>query len=182
MLIDNGEIAIYQYSTQEEKKKIKLDNWSETVLLTFFFPQRKVIQYETNFIHTVAIQESSGKCTVAAVGFSRLPYASRLSGSFVSQPPQILLRIFYDIPCCGGQFLAQSYTHTRQSTPVDIAHFAPGFYSTPGLVFDVFLEIIFLENSPFLVSLSTQHAVQVGTQYRLVLCGAPPSPASVVVL
>ena len=72
MLIDNGEIAIYQYSTQEEKKKIKLDNWSETVLLTFFFPQRKVIQYKTNFIHTVAIQESSGKCTVAAVGFSRL--------------------------------------------------------------------------------------------------------------
>ena len=38
MLIDNGEIAIYQYSTQEEKNKIKLDNWSETVLLTFFFP------------------------------------------------------------------------------------------------------------------------------------------------
>ena len=63
---------------------------------------------------------------------------------------------------------------------MDIAHFAPGFYSTPGLVIDVFLEIIFLENSPFLVSPSTQH--QVGTQYKLVLCGAPPSPASVVVL
>ena len=88
----------------------------------------------------------------------------------------------YPVGGRGGQFLAQSYTHTRQITPVDIAHFAPGFYSTPGLVFDVFLEIIFLENSPFLVSPSTQHAVQVGTQYKLVLCGAPPSPASVVVL
>ena len=88
----------------------------------------------------------------------------------------------YPVGGRGGQFLAQSYTHIRQSTPVDIAHFAPGFYSTPGLVFDVFLEIIFLENSPFLDSPSTQHAVQVGTQYKLVLCGAPPSPASVVVL
>ena len=65
---------------------------------------------------------------------------------------------------------------------MDIAQFAPGLYSTPGLVFDVFHEIIFLENSYFLVSPSTQHAVPVGTQYRLVLCGAPPSPASVVVL
>ena len=84
----------------------------------------------------------------------------------------------YPVGGRGGQFLAQSYTHIRQSTPVDIAHFAPGFYSTPGLVFDVFLEIIFLENSPFLVSPSTQHA----RKYKLVLCGAPPSPASVVVL
>ena len=82
----------------------------------------------------------------------------------------------------GGEFLAQSYTHIRQSAPVDIAHLAPGFYSTPGLVFDIFHEIIFLENSHFLVSPSTQHAVPVGTHYRLVLCGAPPSPASVVVL
>ena len=65
---------------------------------------------------------------------------------------------------------------------MDIAHFAPGFYSTPGLVFYVFLKILFLENSHFLVSPSTQHAVPVGTQNRLVLCGAPPSPASVVVL
>ena len=66
---------------------------------------------------------------------------------------------------------------------MDIAHLAPGFYSTPGLVFDVFHEItFFLENSHFLVSPLTQHAVPVGTQYRLVLCGAPPSPASVVVL
>ena len=96
------------------EKKIKLDNWSETVLLTFFSPQRKVIQYKTNFIHTVAIQESSGKCTVAAVGFSRLPYASRLSGSFVSQPPQILLRIIYDVPCWrawGSVSRSELYTH-----------------------------------------------------------------------
>ena len=74
-----------------------------------------------------------------------------------------------------------SYTH-RQSTPVDIAHFARGFYSTPGSVFYVFPKISFLENSHFLVSLTTQHAVPVGTQYRLVLCSAPPCPASVVVL
>ena len=31
----------------------------------------------------------------------------------------------------------------RQSAPMDIAHFAPGFYSSPGLVFYVFPEIIF---------------------------------------
>ena len=65
---------------------------------------------------------------------------------------------------------------------MDIAHFARGFYSTPGLVFYVFPKTFFLENSHFLVSPSTQHAVPVGAQYRLVLCGAPPSPASVVVL
>ena len=66
---------------------------------------------------------------------------------------------------------------------MDIAHFAPGFYSTPRLVFYVFLKkFVFLENSHFLVSPSTQHGVPVGAQYRLVLCGAPPSPASVVVL
>ena len=35
-----------------------------------------------------------------------------------------------------------SYTH-RQSTPVDIAHYARGFYSTPGLVFYVFPTIYF---------------------------------------
>ena len=52
----------------------------------------------------------------------------------------------------GGQFLAQSYAHIRQSAPMDITHFASGFYSTPGLVFYVFPEINFSENSHFLVS------------------------------
>ena len=61
---------------------------------------------------------------------------------------------------------------------MDITHFAPGFYSTPGLVFYVFLKIFFFRK----LSFSTQHGVPVGAQYRLVLCGAPPSPASVVVL
>ena len=48
-----------------------------------------------------------------------------------------------------GEFFAQSYTHIRQSAPVDIAHLAPGFYSTPGLVFDVFHEIIFFRKFSF---------------------------------
>ena len=48
---------------------------------------------------------------------------------------------------------------------MDIAHFARGFYSTPGLVLYLFPKISFLENSHFLVSLTTQHAVPVGTQY-----------------
>ena len=55
-----------------EKKKLNKTIGVKLCYLRFFFPQRKVIQYKTNFIHTVAIQESSGKCTVAAVGFSRL--------------------------------------------------------------------------------------------------------------
>ena len=65
---------------------------------------------------------------------------------------------------------------------MDIIHFAPGFYSTPGSLIYVFHEYFFSENSHFLVSPSTQYTVPVGNQYRSVLCGAPPSLASVVVL
>ena len=83
----------------------------------------------------------------------------------------------------GGSSFSLRVIHISDKALLWILHTLLRGFILPLAYYSMYLmKSFFLENSHFLVSPSTQHAVPVGTQYRLVLCGAPPSPASVVVL
>ena len=88
--------------------------------------------------------------------------------------------IFFVRQLKGHWFLAQLYTQTEHSCGYCTLCSGVLFYPRLSILYISYN--LFLENSHFLVSPSTQHAVPVGAQYRLVLCSAPPCPASVVVL